>query len=196
MWRRLVRLARGGGRAMVADRPRLQFAVDIPPELQEAMTAGGVLAARVPREVALQVPAVQRARNLICATLATLPLRMIGPDKRPLRWALFEQPDPDIPTAVQLAYTFEDLFFEGVSWWQVIERTPQGWPRRARHVPIDSVAVGGMAALPSQNRITPDQPIPPAGQVYIDGRPVPDIDVIRFDSPNPPFLVVAARAIR
>jgi len=34
------------------------------------------------------------------------------------------------------------------------------------------------------------------GQVYIDGKPVPDEEVIRFDSPNPAFLRVAGRAIR
>jgi hypothetical protein len=34
------------------------------------------------------------------------------------------------------------------------------------------------------------------GQVYIDGYPVPDDQLIRFDSPNPPLLVHAARAIR
>jgi HK97 family phage prohead protease len=44
--------------------------------------------------------------------------------------------------------------------------------------------------------VSPDQPIPVDGQVFIDGIPVPDREVIRFDSPNPPLLRHAARAIR
>lgn len=181
---------------MEAAAPAARFSVDIPPEMMEGMTAGGLLDRRISRAEALQVTAVLRARNLICSTLATLPLDMVAPDKRVLRWALFEQPDPDLPRSVQLAYTLEDLLFEGVAWWQVIERTPTGWPRRARYVPVDSVHVGGAAGLPSENRLTPDQPFPRDGVVFIDGIPQRDIDVIRFDSPNPPLLVHAARAIR
>src|SRR5690554_1168667 len=132
---RLLPFRRARNATMEAATPAARFSVDVPPEMLEAMTAGGMLDRRISRAEALQVTAVMRARNLICSTLATLPLDMIAPDKRPLRWALFEQPDPNLARSVQLAYTLEDLLFEGVAWWQVIERTPTGWPRRARYVP-------------------------------------------------------------
>lgn len=180
---------------MVADPDvRLQLQLG---ELLERMLRAFAVEPKVSRSEALSVGAVSRARDLIAGTLATLPIDMIGPGKRRIDWPLFEQPDPDVPTNVVLAYTYEDLLFEGIAWWRVLEVDSRGFPMRAEYVPVSSVHVGGSAALPSQNRVTPDQPaVPPGGQVFIDGRPVSDREVIRFDSPNPPLLVKAARAIR
>jgi len=188
---------------MQANRPDARFAVTIPPELLQGMTAGGALAPRISRAEALQVPAVLRARNLICGSLATLPLGVYGPDLRPAtdRQYLAPNPDPEIAQVVVMAQTYEDLLFEAVSWWRVTAFGPggpgRGFPIEAVHVPHDAVTVdppGGL--LPSQQRISPDIAFPVGGQVRIDGRPVPDEEIIRFDSPNPPLLVAGARAIR
>lgn len=172
-----------------------RFALEAPNDLLEILQSEDI-ARRISRREALQVPAVMRARNLICGTLATLPLRYHGPDRRAVPWPLFHQPDPDIPTSVVWAMTYEDLFFEGVAWWRVMAFGWHGYPVEARHVPVEAVHVAGTPSLPSQAQITPDQPIPVDGQVFIDGIPVPDREIIRFDSPNPPFLIHAARAIR
>lgn len=185
---------------MAAPRPTAaKFTVVVPPELLEAMTGGGNLAPRISRNEALQVPAVLRARNLICGSLGTLPIRVHGPDRRVVTDVtyLVPQPDPDIPSSVVMAQTIEDLLFEGIAWWRVLAFGWHGYPVQARHVPVSSVHVAPAGALmPSQAQISPDQPFPVDGQVFIDGVPVPDNEIIRFDSPNPPFLRHAARAIR
>ena len=55
------------GAMMRADsgKPDAAFEVDIPAEMSEAMNAGGVLAPRVSRSLALQVPAVQAASPVV-----------------------------------------------------------------------------------------------------------------------------------
>jgi phage head maturation protease len=185
---------------MEAAKPTASFSVEVPPEMLEAMTAGGAIAPRISRGAALQVPAVMRARNLIAGTLSTLPHVVIDPQRRevdpPSTYLLGGNIDPDIPNSVLLAQTYEDLLFEGIAWWRVTARGWHGFPVEARHVPVESVHVAGIGTLPSQSQISPDQLFPVDGQVFIDGVPVRDDEVIRFDSPNPPLLRHAARAIR
>src|SRR6266545_3264292 len=174
-----------------------RFSIDVPAEMLEAMSGGGSIDARISRREALQVPAVLKARNLICGTLARLPLMYHDSKFTPAPWSLFEQIDPDIPNSVVWAMTYEDMLFEGVSWWRVLSRGWHGYPTEARHVPTEAVHVAPVGSImPSQMRVTPDQPFPVDGQVYIDGIEVDDLDIIRFDSPCPPLLVHAARAIR
>lgn len=172
------------------------FALDIPPEitgLQRLLE----IAPRVTRREALQVPAVLAGRNRICSTLAGLPLKMHGADRAIRDWPLFAQPDPDIPAVVTWALTYEDLLFESVAWWQVEARNAAGWPTEVRHVPTTSVSPQPFPWRGPADVVTPDLQIPenPHG-VYVDGVFVPNRDIIRFDSPNPPLLVHAARAIR
>lgn len=171
--------------------------LQIPAELLSAMTQGGNIAPRISREQALQVPAVLRARNLVVGTLASLPMEFhdkIGNIATPT--TLLEQIDPDITNIVTMAQTYEDLFFESVSWWRITEFGWHGYPVSAAHVPHESVHVAGTGDLPSVSRIAYDIPFPVTGQVFIDGYPVDDSEIIRFDSPNPPLLVHGARAIR
>lgn len=172
--------------------PDAKFEVTIPDEMREAMTSGGAIALRISRKEALQVPAVLRSRNLIAGTLARLPIH-IRDQKREITTptTLLEQIDPDVPNIVTVAQTYEDLFFEGISWWRVTEFGWHGYPVSAQHVSTDRVHVSGGLDVPIVNGRGPT-----AGIVYVDGRPVRDEEVIRFDSPNPPLLVHAARAIR
>lgn len=182
--------------ASATGRSAAAFALDIPPEitgLQRLLE----IAPRVTRREALQVPAVLSGRNKICSTLASLPLKMHGSDRKIRDWALFAQPDPDIPPVVTWALTYEDMLFEGVAWWQVEARNAAGWPTEIRHVPTTSVSPQPFPWRGPADVVTPDLQIPenPHG-VYVDGVFVPNRDIIRFDSPNPPLLVHAARAIR
>lgn len=181
---------------MSASEAAVRFGLEAPAELLTLMTGGGEIEPRISRAQALQVPAVLRARNLICGTLSTLPIHHHGPDKRVVPWPLIDHPDPEIPQSVMWALTYEDLLFESVAWWRVTRRDRRGWPVEALHVPHSSVTVSGGPYPPSQAQITPDLPFGRTGQVYIDGIPVDDIDIIRFDSPNPPLLRHGARAIR
>lgn len=182
-------------RTLSAPAPR-SFTLDLPPEITGALKLMNI-AARVTRREALQVPAVLAGRNRICSTLASLPLKMHGPDRAVRDWPLFSQPDPDMPATVTWALTFEDLLFEGVAWWQVEARSAAGWPTEVRHVPTTSVSPQPFPWRGPADVVTPDLQIPenPNG-VYVDGVFVPNRDIIRFDSPNPPLLVHAARAIR
>lgn len=174
-----------------------RFSVFVPPEMLEAMGGGGLIARPISRQEALQVPAVARARNLICGSLGSLPIRVHAPDLSLAQGQfLVPRPDPDIPHSVVMAQTIEDLLFEGVAWWRVTARRADGFPVEAQHVPINSVNVVPTGIRPSRQLVSPDVHIPIDGDVYIDGIRQRDIDVIRFDSPNPPLLVHAARAIR
>lgn len=143
-------------------------------------------AARVARATAQQVPAVKRSRDLVCGPLATLPLELFGPDGNPSRSPLLEQPEHGIPRSVTMARTYEDLFYEGVAWWQIVEYGWHTYPTKVRRLDTRTVTV---------NR---------EGRVYTtrqghQGHVVEwleDADLIRFDSPNDPLLVAGARAIR
>lgn len=133
---------------------------------------------RVQRDDALAVPAVLRARNIIAGTLGGLPIHIRNKNlqiESPTN--LLDQIDPDVPNVVTWAQTYEDLFFESISWWRILEFGWHNYPTFARHVPIERVHAS------------------PTG-VYIDGKLVPDDQVVRFDSPNPPLLKHGARAIR
>lgn len=154
------------------------FAVTIPPEV----TQGGVLASlavpKISRRDALSVPAVLRARNVICSTLGGLPVHVHGPDRalRPNR--LLEQPELGVPRSVTMTRLYEDLFFDEIAWWRVVMLGWDGFPAVVERLEPSSVFVQ------------------PDGKVYVNGVETPDSQLIRFDSPNPGLLTAAARAIR
>lgn len=155
------------------------------------MNASGS-AARVSREEAIQVPAVQRARNEI-ASIATLPLvLMSGPNR--LKSSFLDQLDADVSNVVTLAMTLEDLLFDAISWWKVTEVDWRGYPARVQHLDVSQVSLNPPSgATPAP---LPSGEDPRGAVVWVDGKPVPARSVIRFDSPNPPLLVAGARSIR
>lgn len=168
-------------------KPDAEFSVfgidNLPAEMREGITEGGALAPRISRAAALQVPAVLRARNLIAGTLARLPIHLRNKERRVVEGSeapttLFDQINPDVPNVVTYAATYEDLLFESISWWRVLERNFAEWPTSCEHIDPHSVHVTA------------------EGRIYVNGYEVRDEDVIRFDSPNPPLLIHAARAIR
>jgi Phage portal protein len=177
----------------IADPPAAKYSVEVPPEMREGMTAGGNIEPRISRGEALQVPAVLRSRNLIASTLARLPVHIRDKERRiATPTTLLEQIDPDIPNVVTFAQTYEDLLFESVSWWRVLKVGWHGYPESAQHIDGSRVTIAGWSPPVSGLASI----LPTEQRVYIDGRPVADDEVIRFDSPNPPLLRHAARAIR
>jgi HK97 family phage prohead protease len=158
------------------------------------LALSGASDAIISRADAMTVPAMVRARNMLCS-VATLPLAQRDPLGRVTPNPLFTQLDPNVANVVTLAETLEDLVLDGVAWWRI---TALGWdnfPSSVRRLDPATVSLtppGGAvspAPLPSGLDARP-------GVIYIDGREVPASDVIRFDSPNPPVLKVAARALR
>lgn len=180
---------------MNGNEPDAKFEVEIPQEVKEGWSAGGALAPRISRREALQVPAVLRSRNLIAGTLARLPIHIRDKQRRMATpTTLLEQINPDLPNVVTIANTYEDLLFEGIAWWRVLEIGWHGYPVFAEHIEESRVHVAAMGGLAQTAQAQVGVPL--EGQVYIDGRRVRDDQVIRFDSPNPPLLRHAARAIR
>lgn len=80
-------------------------------------------ATTVSREQAMQVPAVARARNIICSTIGSLPLevRRESNNSRVPTPPFIRQPDPRVTG--QTVYTFlaEDLLFTGNGYLQILE---------------------------------------------------------------------------
>lgn len=84
----------------------------------------------VTRAQAMQVPAVARARNIICATIGSLPLevRRDSNNSRVTTPPFIRQPDPRMTG--QSVYTFlaEDILFTGNGYLQILELGADGRP--------------------------------------------------------------------
>ncbi|HEX6579209.1 MAG TPA: phage portal protein [Jiangellaceae bacterium] len=148
---------------------------------------------RVTRSEALTVPAVQRGRNMI-ASISTLPLVQVGPNRQVVRNPLLEQFDGDVANVVHLAQTIEDLLFEGIAWWRIVGFAFDGFPSRVRRVDPSQVSMqppGGRQPAP-----LPGGHDPRGAVVWVDGEQVSVTEMIRFDSPNPGVLKVGGRAIK
>jgi HK97 family phage portal protein len=77
----------------------------------------------VDRATAMSVPAVARARNIICGTIASLPLeqynRITGAHVEPLR--VINQPDPRVAGFVVYNWLAEDIWLYGVGFGLVLD---------------------------------------------------------------------------
>ena len=76
------------------------------------------------RQQAMAVPTIARARNIICSTIASLPMEQYnklngGHLTAP---SVINQPDPRVPGAAIYAWLAEDLLFFGVAYGQVLEQ--------------------------------------------------------------------------
>lgn len=157
------------------------------------VAAAGALAAfgadadvdRVDRTTAMTVPAMRRARQVVCGTIGALPLvaHRVNPDgtvqdvtaDRPV----LTQPNPNVSRSYFLTWVIDDLFFHGVSWLRVIDKDPQGYPRQVERLRPDRVLV-------DLER----------GKVAVDGRPVPDAELVRIDGPDEGVLTYGGRTLR
>jgi len=92
---------------------------------------------RVSRSDAMQVPAVARARNIICGTIGTLGLNAYNDVTyaKVEGRSLLKQPDPALPLAVTMTWIIEDLLFQGQAFMVVLAVSPEdGRPTQARRV--------------------------------------------------------------
>jgi HK97 family phage portal protein len=120
--------------------------------------------AAVSRQMALSVPAIKRCRDLICGTIASIPLeyykKSTGEHIAPPRWV--EQPSKSQPRFETLYYTLDSLLMFGVSYWRITE-TYQEDGRMANAEWIGNGRVS-FETDPMSHYIT---------QYYVDGIPVP-----------------------
>jgi HK97 family phage portal protein/HK97 family phage prohead protease len=175
-----------------ASAPR--FSVDgssIPPEFFGYSSYEPTVAKvpRVSRETAIQVPAVKRARDLICPPIAALPFTVLNANADDVTGGLLRQPEPDVPRSVTMTRLVEDLVFEGRAWWRITKQDYRGFPMEIRRLDPRSVDCdrGDFKVWHRKD-----------GTVQGESWEwIPDDKIIRFDSPTDGLLNSAgARAIR
>ena len=143
------------------------------------------------RQLAMSVPAVARARNIICGTIGSLPLttfnRITGEYVDPQR--VINQPDPRVAGFVIYTWLAEDIWFYGVGYGQVTEMyatTDGGRVRAWTRVAPERVTVD---TNPLNTEIT---------GYKVDGKAVPTTgigSIIRFDGPDEGFLHRAGKTV-
>ena len=106
-------------------------------------TWGQDLVGPISRAEAMSVPAMARARNLICGVIATIPMELF--DKKTgeklsnqLPWV--DQPDYRQPRSITIASTVDSLLFHPVAYWEVIKEYSDGRPADMAWVSNDRVS--------------------------------------------------------
>jgi phage portal protein BeeE len=143
------------------------------------------------RQLALSVPSVARARNIICGTIGSLPLttfnRITGQYVDPHR--VINQPDPRVAGFVIYTWLAEDIWLYGAGYGQVLEMysaTDGGRVRAWTRVSPDRVTVDTNF---KNTEIT---------GYKVDGMAVPQSGVgslIRFDGGDEGFLNRAGKTV-
>lgn len=136
-------------------------------------------APRITRREAIQCAPLKSARDLVVNAISGIPLTVVDTDRVTRVNELLEQPERGITRSVTMAWTAEDLLFEGVAYWLVTERAWDSYPAFVKRV--------------EPSRVSIDQD---TGAVRVNGRQIPSRDLIQFHSPNDPLLQAGARAIR
>lgn len=143
------------------------------------------------RQLAMSVPAVARARNIICGTIGSLPLttfnRITGEYVDPQR--VINQPDPRVAGFVIYNWLAEDIWFYGAGYGQVLEM----------YSTTDGGRVRAWTRI-SPDRVTVDTDFRNTEIVgyKVDGMAVPLTGVgslIRFDGPDEGFLHRAGKTV-
>ena len=140
----------------------------------------------VSREAALTLDPVAACRNLIVGTIVQLQLfRFRGEERLDPGW-LLSQPDPSTTYAATISGTIDDLLFFGRAYWRVLERDPEGFPRRARWTPYRDVTPNVRSTGGSYSTLI---------DYTVAGVPdrVPVDDLIRIDGVNPAILQTGAQ---
>jgi phage portal protein BeeE len=140
------------------------------------------------REAAMSVPAISRARDLICTAVGALPLTSwtarwddttrdnVEEQTPPAGWML--RPDPNRTRQHILAWTADDLLFYGRAYWQITKRYQNTYPQAFTLLPAADVNVDA------------------AGTVKHRGQAVAPADVVEFLSPSDGLLFIGWRAIQ
>lgn len=136
----------------------------------------------VTRKEAMTIPAMRRARQVICGTIGVLPLTAVrlGVDGSEVAvpCPLLDQPDRNTTRQHVLTWTADDLLFVGYSWWRVTEYSGT-FPNHAERLAPHRVFV---------DRI--------AGKVFVDGTEQDPHDLIRFDGADEGILATSATTLR
>lgn len=159
-----------------------------PQVLSTPLLTSLVPAQSMTRELALEIPSVARARNLICATIAAMPLELYrkstGEELGKPVW--LDQPSFNQPRAVTISYTIDSLLFYGWAVWKIVERYQEdGRPARYEWIPNQRVTAyyGDSEGHYIEG-------------YYIDQVFYSNNDVVTFQSLNDGILTTGARVLR
>ena len=146
-------------------KPQIMEAQNAPQIMSDSyLTYGNYFPVAVTRAQALQVPSIKRCRDLICGTIASIPLeyykKSTGEMISPPRW--IEQPSKSQPRFETLYFTLDSLLMYGVSYWQITET----------YLEDNRMANAQWVA---NNRVTfnTDSVNNFVTQYYLDGKPLP-----------------------
>jgi phage portal protein BeeE len=130
----------------------------------------------VSREAAMRNSVVNRSRDLLCGTLASLPFTRTDTAGAELPNGWLDRPDPDHTRAWLVASTTDDLFFNGYAFWRVTARDAETVPRplAVQWMPFAQVTV----TRDGVGRIVSARWTPPFGGGVLD---VPAVDLIIFE---------------
>lgn len=155
-----------------------------PQVMQNGLTS--LFATSINRSSALEIPSVARARNLICSTIASMPLELYrkstGEEIAKPVW--LDQPAVNQPRSVTIAYTVDSLLFYGWALWIIKSRYQEdGRPASFEWIP--------------NTRISPKYS---ADGFTIDGYLIDTTfysndDVVTFQSLNDGILTTGARVL-
>jgi HK97 family phage portal protein len=146
-------------------KPQILEAQEAPRVMSDSyLSFGTYYPVLVTRQQALQVPAIKRCRDLICGTIASIPLeyykKSTGEKISAPRW--IEQPSKAQPRFETLYFTLDSLLHFGVSYWVITETyLEDGRMANAEWV--------------SNSRVTfnTDSTNSYVTEYYLDGKPVP-----------------------
>lgn len=135
---------------------------------------------RISREEALRVPAVKRARDLICGAIGQFPLRFTDPAGKPavnFSPNLFQQPEAGVAPSVTWTRVIEDMLLDERAWLRVAATGWHGRPIEVHRLEADTVSVQPdyVQYREGSAKVWPERP-----------------GLIRIDSPNPGILTSPA----
>jgi len=142
----------------------------------------------ITRELALEIPSVVRARNLICGTIASMPIELYrkSTGEELMKPVWMDQPAINQPRSVTIAYTVDSLLFYGWSIWIVKSRYQEDG-RPASYEWIPNTRVNPYYGNSEGHTIE---------GYYVDQVFYSNDDVVTFQSINDGVLTSGARILR
>lgn len=170
---------------IVESAPKFMAALNIDPWMVQGSADTAIpYTAPLSREQALQIPAVVRARDLMCGAIGQFPLILQAPNGAIVatQRALLDQPEIGTAAAVSMANLVEDMLFHEVGWWRTTGTYQvSGRPTDVLRLPPENVNVQKeLVKFPEGMALRwPDVPY-----------------LIRFDSPKRGLLDTGRRSLR
>jgi phage portal protein BeeE len=149
----------------------------------------------IDRNLAISVPAINRARDLMASVIGSMPLKMYnemwnGDEMEkvyiaPRSW--LRRPDPNVSYQFLMAWLLDDLMMFGRAFLWISSRTADGYPASFQRLPSGSIN-------------TLDQPGPvwfaPSKEVYFAGGLLDPNDLVQILSPAQGLIYSAPNAIQ